>query len=213
MKDIAIYGAGGFGREIAGLLEWINSETPLWNFIGFYDDNLAKGTENEFGKVIGGISELNAVSSELAIAVAIGSPKALRTVVEKIQNSNVFFPNIIAPDFLVLHRKSFVIGKGNLICRQCYTTVNVRIGDFNIINGSVAIGHDSEIGNYNVIMPNVNISGNVRIGSNNFFGVKSTVLQGIEIGNNTNIGGQSLILRNTVDGNTYIGVPAKKLTI
>lgn len=40
LKDIAVYGAGGFGREIACLIRLINEslEEPKWNFIGFFDD-------------------------------------------------------------------------------------------------------------------------------------------------------------------------------
>ena len=42
MKDIAIYGAGGMGRETACLIERINKASPktIWNLIGFYDDGL-----------------------------------------------------------------------------------------------------------------------------------------------------------------------------
>ena len=41
MKDIAIYGAGGFGREIACLIQMINKseKKPKWNIVGFFDDN------------------------------------------------------------------------------------------------------------------------------------------------------------------------------
>ena len=42
MKDIVIYGAGGFGREIACLLNLINEKTPEWNIIGFLDDKIIK---------------------------------------------------------------------------------------------------------------------------------------------------------------------------
>ncbi len=60
MKDIAIYGAGGFGREVACLIRIINKKTPQWNLIGFFDDDTKlKDTKNEYGKVIGGIEELN----------------------------------------------------------------------------------------------------------------------------------------------------------
>jgi len=31
MKDIAIYGAGGFGREVACLINKINEVNPTWN--------------------------------------------------------------------------------------------------------------------------------------------------------------------------------------
>ena len=33
MNDIAIYGAGGFGKEIACLIYWINEVKPQWNLI------------------------------------------------------------------------------------------------------------------------------------------------------------------------------------
>lgn len=38
MKDIAVFGAGGFGREVANLIRRINAaaEVPEWNFIGFF---------------------------------------------------------------------------------------------------------------------------------------------------------------------------------
>ena len=41
MKDIAFFGAGGFGREVACLIKRINEKEPTWNFIGFFDDNEA----------------------------------------------------------------------------------------------------------------------------------------------------------------------------
>lgn len=59
-KDIAIYGAGGFGREVACLLKRINAETDQrWNLVGFFDDGLEVGEANEYGKVLGGIEALN----------------------------------------------------------------------------------------------------------------------------------------------------------
>ena len=38
MTDIAIYGAGGFGKEVACLIERLNARRSTWNFIGFFDD-------------------------------------------------------------------------------------------------------------------------------------------------------------------------------
>ena len=52
-KNIAIIGAGGFGRETACCLRAINGESPSWNLIGFFDDGVAAGTENEYGRVLG----------------------------------------------------------------------------------------------------------------------------------------------------------------
>ena len=41
MKEIAIYGFGGFGREVACLIRKINERQPRWKFIGYFDDGLS----------------------------------------------------------------------------------------------------------------------------------------------------------------------------
>ena len=51
MKDIVIFGAGGFGREVACLLNRINKQTSTWNLIGFIDDVKNVSDENKYGKV------------------------------------------------------------------------------------------------------------------------------------------------------------------
>ena len=50
MKDIAIYGAGGFGREVACLLRRINEQAPKWNLIGFFDDDITTIAFNKFSR-------------------------------------------------------------------------------------------------------------------------------------------------------------------
>ena len=35
MDNVAIYGFGGFGREIASIIQTINLVNPKWNIIGF----------------------------------------------------------------------------------------------------------------------------------------------------------------------------------
>lgn len=212
MKDIAIYGAGGFGREVACLLHRINNEVePTWHLIGFFDDGLNVGDKNEYGEVLGGIDALNNWNKPLAVALAIGSPKVIERIHNKVKNPNIDFPNIIAPDTLWLDRDNATIGKGNIICARCFISCNVHIGNFNILNGYITVGHDTTIGDFNTIMPAVKISGGVNIGRRNFLGVNSVILQYKSIGNDTTIGVSSVVLRNTKDGCTYVGNPAKKI--
>ncbi len=212
MRDIAVYGAGGFGCEIACLIKLINESfrEARWNFIGFFDDNEElRGVSNKYGKVLGGNLELNAWSTSLDIAVAIGSPNILKCAVEKITNSKITFPNIIAPSVDFLDESSIQLGKGNIICNKSVLSCNTALGNFNLLNVFTQLGHDSKIGNYNIIMPSVNISGGVIVGDCNLFGVKSTVLQYKKIGNNVNITPGSVMMRNGKDGKTYLGNPAR----
>ena len=39
MRKLYIIGAGGFGREVAWLVERINQIKPTWDMCGFLDDN------------------------------------------------------------------------------------------------------------------------------------------------------------------------------
>lgn len=211
MENIAIYGAGGFGRETACLIHAINQVKPTWNIVGFFDDNQSlKGTSNSYGKVLGGIEILNTWSESLAVVMAIGNPKILELLIDKINNPNINFPNIIAPGITFLDKNDFIIGQGNLIGFKCGFSCNVQLGNFNMFNSDVSIGHDSSIGNFNIFNPSVRISGEVHIGNSNFFGVSSVVLQQKNIGYNTIVAANSVIIRNTSDNYTYIGNPATK---
>lgn len=212
MRDIAIYGAGGFGREVACLIKLINERKPTWNLIGFFDDKQSlHGTRNEYGEILGGLDQLNAYKGDLALAIAIGNPAVIKKIVGSITNEKVGFPNLVAPDVVFMDHENFSMGQGNIICSKCWISCNVHLGDFNILNVCITVGHDARLGNYNSLMPSVNISGEVTVGDGNFFGVSSVVLQQKRIGNDTVIGGNSMIIKNTKDGRTYMGNPASAL--
>lgn len=208
MKDIAIYGAGGFGQEVACLINAINDVKPVWNLIGFFDDVKTIGDCNRYGKILGGINQLNSYSKSLSIVMSIGTPAVVKTITQKIKNDNIDFPNIIAPDVKFLDFPSFLIGKGNLIMFQSLISYDVSIGDFNLLNCGVSLGHEASLGSFNSMMSYVKISGQVTIADENYFGVCSTVLQRIHIGSNTTIGANSVIMRKTKDFSTYVGNPA-----
>lgn len=208
MKKIEIYGAGGFGREVACLLHIINEIEPTWNLVGFFDDGKEKDSVNEYGKILGGLSDLNSWTEPLSIVIAIGSPRTVKRIVDGVTNPNIDFPNIIAPNTVFLDKDRFTMGCGNLVCNGCLFSTNVVVGDFNCFNGSITVGHDATIGNFNSFMPGIRVSGEVQIKECNYFGVGSIVLQQVKIGSDTIVGAGSVIIRKTKDGNTYLGNPA-----
>ena len=210
MKDIAIFGAGGFGREVASIIVAANKITPKWNIIGFFDDGVDKDLQiSHDGKVLGGMEILNNWEKPLDIAIAIGTPSTLKNVVERITNPNVSFPNVIHPDFLLNDPETFTIGKGNIINRGCSCSCDVTIGNFNVVNSNIGFGHDDKVGNYNVFMPSVGISGEVTFGDCNLIGVGAIILQQIKIGSNVRLGAGAVLMTKPKDDNTYIGNPAK----
>jgi len=211
MENIVIYGAGGFGKEIACLINQINKLSPKWKLVGFFDDGVKKDTQiSHFGEVLGGIDELQIVKSKLAIVFAIGNPNIIKKIVGNITNTNIYFPNLIHPDVVFADFETFKIGKGNVIVRGCTFSCDVTIGDFNQFNSISALAHDVTVGSFNVFMPLTRISGGSQIGNMNFFGIGSVILQNIKIGSNTRIAAGSLVITKTKDGFLYMGNPAKR---
>jgi sugar O-acyltransferase (sialic acid O-acetyltransferase NeuD family) len=211
MQDIAIYGAGGFGKEVACILNKINEKEPTWSFLGFFDDGVAADAQiSHFGKVLGNCDALNAWDRPLAIAFAIGSPKILELLVSKIQNPLVYFPNIIHPEVFFADPISFAIGKGNVVVRGCSFSVDVSVGDFNQFNSISALAHDVSVGSYNIFMPLTRVSGETQIGNSNVFGLNTLILQGIKIGNQVRTGPGAVLMTKPKDGNLYMGNPARK---
>ncbi len=211
MKDIAIYGFGGFGREIASIIVSINLVHTEWNMVGFFDDGVPAGTANKYGSVIGGVEVLNSWPADLNVVFAIASPAIVLKLVSAITNPKISFPNIFAPTVLFFDRDTFSCGRGNVLCHNVRISCDVTLGDFNLLNGGVSLGHDVKVGDYNMLQPETRISGETTIGNSNFFGVRSLVLQGLKIGNETRVGTGSVVMRKTKDGMTYFGNPAKVL--
>jgi len=206
---IAIYGAGGFGKEVACLIERINRNGGDWELIGFFDDSKSTDSHiSRYGTVLGDMDTLLRVDEPLAVAIAINENKAVRRIRESITNPNITFPNLIDPSLFLVDPKTFTIGEGNIIQNHCMISCDVTLGSFNLINDHVVIGHDNIIGDFNGLMPGAHLSGGITIGDNNLLGVASVVLQGMTIGNGVTLGANSVLMTLPKDNSTYLGVPA-----
>lgn len=203
MKKIAIIGAGGFGKEVAFLLERIGT----WEIIGFFDDSGL--TEDIYGyKVLGDIASLASYNSELSVVCAIGNALTRKEIISKLEiNKNLDFPTVIDPS--VIYGQGITLGKGNIICAGTILTVDIVLGDFNIINLSSTVGHDVKIGSFNTIYPSVNVSGFIETGDFVEIGTGTQAIQNLTIGENAIIGAGSVVIRNIPANTVSVGSPAK----
>ena len=209
MKDISIYGAGGFGREVLTILQAINKVYNEWNIIGFFDDGKEKGTIINGYPLLGGIDDLNGWPKSLSMVVAIGAPTTKEYIIKRICNKHIDFPSVLHPSVLIGDTTTVNIGTGCIICANTVITTNVSIGDFVILNLACTVGHDSVIGKYSSFMPTCNISGEVNIGMSVYCGTGSCIINQKNIGENATIGAGSVVIHDVPDGATVVGVPAK----
>lgn len=207
VQDIAIIGAGGFGREVKHLIDEINSAHKTWNLLGFYDTQITSGTLVNGAKVLG--DNEDAINSNCKnFVLAIGMPNALAKLSEIFLSHQKKFPNLAHPQVSISDYQFNNIGIGNIFSFGFHMTTNVKICNFNIFNTRTTLGHDVEIGSFNVFSPNVQISGNVCIENENLFGMNSSVLQGKKIGSTNKIGAHSFVATNIRSAQSVFGIPA-----
>jgi sugar O-acyltransferase (sialic acid O-acetyltransferase NeuD family) len=205
MTEIAIFGAGGFGREVNLIVQQLIKKGYPYHFLGFFDD---EDKSAEFGKLyLGNIEKLNKWERPISIALAIGDGKTRKKVVEKITNPKAEFSKVVSP--YAIFNDLIKIGKGSIICAGANLTTNINIGDFVVVNLNATIGHDCQLDNFSSLMPGANLAGDVKLRQCAFVGSGANILNGLEIGENAILGAGGVLTRNLEANKTATGVPAK----
>ena len=122
-KKIAIYGAGGFGREVAWLAE--SCDGP-YEVVCFVDDDPAIT-----GKEINGIPVLSPEGLKqkypgISVVAAIGAPSVRQAVMEKMAANGFHSADLIYPR---TEKSRWVdMDEGMVIWAGCILTTNIQIG-------------------------------------------------------------------------------------
>lgn len=214
MNNIYIFGAAGFGREVAWIIERINQQAlahslePVWNICGFIDDGIEPGTILNGIPVLGGTDDLLSLKEKSAVAVALGFPLVRKKVAQKLkQNENLYFPNLIDPSAIV---SGWVeMGEGTIICANCTVSVNIVFHHFDIVNFQSFIGHDAVLEDFVSICASVDVSGHVHIGTGTEIGSGTQINPGCRVGSSSVIGAGSVVNRDIPCDVTAVGVPCR----
>lgn len=216
MKEIIIVGAGGLGREIQWLIERINEDSikkdgkKTWDIIGYVDDGHPVGMIINGYSILGGIDFLVDYSTPISVVCAIGSSKTRRMIVEKLKrNTKISFPNLFDPTVQVSDRIEW--GEGNIVCCMCVLTVNIKIGDFCVLNWDCTVGHDAILESFVTAYPSVNISGMTCLGQGVELGTGTQIIQGKTIGSNSIVGAGSVVVKDIPANCTAVGSPCKPI--
>lgn len=204
MKQIAIYGAGGFGREVAWLAESCDGG---WQVVCFVQDNPAL-----FGKRVNDIPVMSLEDATgrftgAGIVSGIGSPKARETVMKKAVAAGFVPVSLIHPRAETA--RWIEMGEGVVICAGCILTTNIRIGNQVQINLDCTVGHDVVMGDYTTLAPGVHVSGWVHFGKRVYVGTGAVFINGTEerpllIGDDVVIGAGACVTKS-IDCGTWGG--------
>ncbi len=212
IQDIAIYGAGGLGRELALMIQQINKLSQQWNITGFFDDALDRNDKIDDWRVLGGLREANTWSKRLAIVLAIADPSIRQKLSNQLISPHIHFPTLIHPSCNVGDEQRNLFGRGVILTANVVLTTNIILKDFVIVNLATTIGHDVTIGTYSSIMPGCSISGNVKIGDRSQVGTGARFLQNISVGNDSIVGAGAVVTKSFPSNCKLMGVPATNFT-
>jgi UDP-N-acetylglucosamine acyltransferase len=127
--------------------------------------------------------------------------------------------NTIIKNFVEL-RSNTIIGENCFIDSKVSTSGNCEIGNNVTLRYDVIIARGCKIGDNTYIAPRVMTNnldhgkkqiGGAKIGKNCFIGTNAVLQHGINIEDNAIIGAMSFVTKNIPKGETWIGIPAKKL--
>lgn len=201
MKSIAIFGSGGFGREVLALL----NDAQLGHRISaFYESDAIWAARAVSGLPVLPASQFDPKSTE--IVLAIGSPGARQAVRDSLP-AETQYPTIIHPN--VVRSPSVNIGQGSVICAGCILTCDINIGEYVHLNLMTTLGHDCVLGDFVTTAPAVNVSGHCNIGRGAYFGTNSCIREGLDIAANTTIGMGAVVVSSIREAGIYVGSPAR----
>lgn len=212
--QVAVYGAGGFGREVAWLVEACNTPQAPQATVCFIEDN-----PTFYGRVINDLPVLSLADArerfpDALVACGIGSPQVRQKVVAKTAAVGFHFATLIHPR--VERSRWIEIGDGAVICAGNILTVNIQLGCQVQINLDCTVGHDVIMGDYTTLAPGVHVSGWVHFGQRVYVGTGAAIINGTEdaplvIGDDVVIGAGAVVTRSVPPGITVVGVPARPL--
>jgi sugar O-acyltransferase (sialic acid O-acetyltransferase NeuD family) len=211
-KVIGLYGASGFGREVAPVVSTNTRE--MGAEVVFIDDNVsASGLVN--GRRVYSWSKflaLDASDKSVVIAVADANVRSLlasRCHEQTIRTFDVVAANVFIGD-------EVAVGEGHILQPFVTLTSNISIGRYFHANIYSYVAHDCKIGDFVTFAPGVMCNGNVHVADRTYIGTGAVLRQGtpekpLIIGAGATVGMGAVVTKDVPPGVTVVGNPARIL--
>jgi sugar O-acyltransferase (sialic acid O-acetyltransferase NeuD family) len=204
MNDaVAIFGTGGFAREVACIL---HDQGRGDRIVAFHEPDEVYEARELLGVPVRPQSTFDPAKHRAV--VGIGNPTLRQKVVGELP-TNTVFDTLIHPT--VVMSQWVEVGAGSVICAGCVLTCQISIGEHCHLNLNSTVGHDCTFGDFCTVAPGTNISGNCAFGNRVDVGTQASFRQHVRICDDAVIGMGTVVVKDILEAGTYVGVPAKKV--
>lgn len=204
LRRILIVSAGGFGRTVLGMVRDDPASGKEWRIAGFLDSRKEMADKTSL-PVFGDPLTYQRQPGEEFIC-ALGDPRQRRRYAAPLLEQGAVFMNLCTG---LIDYGGPVMGQGCVFEQYVRTGVDLRMGDFVIVQSTTIIGYEVRIGSYVTIGSFVFIGGGVEIGDDVIIHPHATILPGVKIGAGAVIGAGSVVIKDVPPGVTMMGNPAK----
>ncbi len=212
MKQFAIFGASGFGREVLPLArqQLQQIETQPWELV-FVDDHPASSSVNGHAVMIYEQWLLLPATSR-HICLAIANSAVREKLMSRCDGDGVLAFEVKAANVVVMD--DVKIGAGAILSPFVTLTSNVRIGQQFHANIYSYVAHDCVIGDFVTFAPGVHCNGNVVVEDHAYIGTGAILRQGqpgtpLVIGRGAVVGMGAVVTKDVAPGTTVVGNPAR----
>ena len=211
-KKLIILGVGGTCIDILDAVTCINKDkiNPVYECIGFLDDNQKSwGTELYGVKVLGSL-DLASSYKDCLFVNGIGSSKNFwlkKEIISKTKIPQDAFETIIHPTASVSQMSK--IGLGSVILQNVTVSSDVIIGNQVIVLPNSVINHHDIIKDYTIVASGVCISGGVTVGESCYLGTNSSIIGSVTVEKKCLVGMGSVVLNDVPENSVVVGSPAQ----
>lgn len=210
MKKVVIIGAGGFGRDVLGVIEACNQVKEEFEPVGFIVDPQfgAPGTLINEKPILGGFDWLERhLADEFYVTCAVGAPHLRYHLIQRAEKLNCRFINLIHPAAMLT--RWVTMGEGIVVMAGCILTNQIHVGNHVHLNLACMVSHDVTIHDFSTLSPGVHVSGNVTLNTGCFVGTGTSIIEKRELGEWSIVGAGSVVIENVPANSTVAGVPGK----
>ena len=202
MRKLVIVGASGFGREIAWIVERINSAKRMFEMLGFCDDADDKQTGMCGAYPLLGRIEAAAKSGAEVFFCAVGNNRARQSVTARALALGLKPVTLIDPSAAIA--PDAVLGEGGYMGIGSVVSTGARLGAGVIVNHHVTVGHDVRIGGFAQLCPGVRVSGGCQLGEGVLMGSNAVAIPLKRIGDWATLGAGSTAFADIPAGTTRV---------
>lgn len=213
MTGLVMVGASGLAREATGALVAAGHDGPL----GVLDDDPARwGTLHGLVPVLGS-TDLAAATAALAdheVLLTLGHGRVRRRVAARLGFLGLDaerYATAVHPS--VSMAGSCWVDAGSIVLAGVVMTADVSVGRHVVLMPHVTLTHGCVVDDFATICAGVSLGGDVHVGAGAYLGMNSSVRQGVTVGAGATLGMGAVLLEDLPRGETWAGVPARRLEI